>query len=165
MSSNLLLGLADKMVQFQIITLHWIADWLKSIQTCPGCRKKCKLLYFWYQIFLSHSLQRVFITPFQIIPLNPHPSQYNDICAYVAMYREMGWLWMLFCTFSLITSVWVKLWAWFFQCIANRYQINWWSKFPIWCLHVSVIDPEKCPKSPHILVGVTFLQILWNWFY
>ena len=46
--------------------------------------------------------------------------------------RQMGWLRMLFGTFSFITSVWVELWMWFFQCIANRYrQVNWWSKFLI----------------------------------
>ena len=46
MSSNLLPGLADKMVQFHIITLDWIADWLNSIQTCPGCRKKMQAPLF-----------------------------------------------------------------------------------------------------------------------
>ena len=51
---------------------------------------------------------------------------------FTVLYRQMGWLWTLFGTFSFVTSVWVKLWTWFFQCIANRYcQVNWWSKFLI----------------------------------
>ena len=42
--------------------------------------------------------------------------------------------------------------AWFFQCIANRYrQTIWWNKFLIWRLRVSVIDYEKCSKSPHTI--------------
>ena len=53
-----------------------------------------------------------------------------------------------------LTPVWVKLWMWFFQCIAKRYcQVNWWSKFLIQPMHLSVIDQKKCPKSPHTSWG------------
>ena len=73
-------------------------------------------------------------------------------CGLMVGYHQMWWLQTLFGTF--LTPVWVKLWTWFFQCIANRYcQVNWWSKFLIQPMHLSVIDPKKCPKSPHTSWG------------